>query len=264
MRVGGFLSVVVHAVFLAGGLVVASAPSSDPVPMVILPVELLTIAESTNVAPVSEKAKPDDQPLETQEVENVPPPNAAPPPPPEDVFVPEAATPPPPKKDAAKKSETESKGKEQSNEDVLNSILASIDKKPKQQRAASADKAANLRDVDAAPRKGYGDMKRMTITVADFIKVQLVNKGCWGDQDDLADARRLRATIRVRFGRDGHLLSQPELINPTREPSNDPVLQVFVGRARTALNKCNTLGFQVPPEYFEVQPVQYIDIEFLP
>ena len=231
----------------------------DPVP--IIDVSLLDIADSTNFTPVEEKAKPADEAVETPEVEDIPPPAAAPPPPPQDVFETEAATPPAPKKEVKK----DSKSKDESFEDALAGILSSVDKKPKQQRQAAADKAANLRNVDdAGPRKGYGDMKRMTITVADFIKQQLIAKGCWGDQEDLPDARRLRATIRVRFSRDGHFLSAPLLVDPTREPSNDPGLQVFVQRARNALAKCNNLGFQVPPEYFETQPVPYIDIEFLP
>lgn len=255
---GFLLSIALHIGVIALFIpIVASAMRTDPVPMVILPVELLTIDESTNVAPVSEKAKIEDEPSEVPQ-EEIAAPKAEPPPPPKEEFVPEAAAAP------AKKSEP--KKAEAKPEATLDSILAQIDKsKNKQQRTASADAAANLRNVDdAGARKGYGDMKRMTITVADFIKVQLVQKRCWNDQDDMADARRLKATIRVRFGRDGRFLGAPQLIEPSREPSNDPVLQVFIGRARTALAKCNNLGFQVPDEYFAVQPAQYIDIDFLP
>ena len=34
----------------------------------------------------------------------------------------------------------------------------------------------------------------------------------------MADAKRLRAVIRIRFERDGRLLGSPELIEPSREP----------------------------------------------
>jgi hypothetical protein len=68
----------------------------------------------------------------------------------------------------------------------------------------------------------------------------------------------------VKFGRDGHFLGEPQLIEPAREPSGDQPMQVFIARARTALRMCNNIGFKVPAEYFEVQPAQYIDIVFLP
>ena len=80
----------------------------------------------------------------------------------------------------------------------------------------------------------------------------------------MADAHRLRTVIRVRFGRNGRFLDEPQMIEPSRPPSNDQVLQVYIQHAFTALNKCNTIGFRVPPEYFETQPVQYIDLVFLP
>jgi hypothetical protein len=80
----------------------------------------------------------------------------------------------------------------------------------------------------------------------------------------MADAHRLRTVIRVRFGRNGRFLEEPQMIEPSRPPTNDQVLQVYIQHAFTALNKCNTLGFAVPKEYFETQPAQYIDLVFLP
>ena len=48
-------------------------------------------------------------------------------------------------------------------------------------------------------------------------------------------------------------------------PINDPPMQVFIQHARTALQKCNKLGWQVPPEYFKLEPAPYwIDLVFVP
>ncbi|HVY88331.1 MAG TPA: hypothetical protein VG942_05645 [Hyphomonadaceae bacterium] len=265
MRIGGILSVAVHVAFVAAGMVVAPALKSDPAPMIVIPLDLVTISDSTNIAPVSEKAKEDDKAEETKQPEQQA--AAAPPPPPPETFVPDASTPPPPKKEPDKRSDAKQDGKLDQKDFLknLNALISAADDKPsKAKRDATADKAANLRNVaDAGARAGAGDMKRMTATVTDFIRAQLLAKGCWTDHDDMADARRLRAVIRVRFTASGHFLGDPQLVDP-REPSSDPPMQAFIGFARTALDKCNRLGFQVPQEYFQVQPAQYIDIEFLP
>ncbi|MDP3738834.1 MAG: hypothetical protein Q8R02_15675 [Hyphomonadaceae bacterium] len=268
MKGGVFISFLIHALIIVGGIRLfgMTLPNADAIEMAVLDVDLVTIDETTNVAPVTAKAELDEEATEVPEDEVSTPNSAAPAP--EEVVIPEAETPPPPKKDAeAEKKDVKPapKPKEEDFQSALQQLMAEANKAPKQSRSASAEKATNLKDVpDAAPRKGYGDMKRMTATVKDFITSQLTSNNCWTDQEDMADARRLRATIRVRFGRDGHFLGAPQLIEPSREPSGDPPLQVFVQRARIALEMCNKIGFRVPAEYFEVQPAQYIDIVFLP
>lgn len=269
MKGGFFLSLLVHVIVIVGGIRFfgMTLPNADAVEMPVIDIDLVTIAETTNQAPVTAKAELDEEAMEVQEDE-INTPNAAPPPPPDEVALPTAET-PPPKKDAEAEKKPDvkpaPKPKEEDFQSALQQLMAEANKAPKQSRAANAEKATNLKDVpDAAPRKGYGDMKRMTATVKDFIASQLTSNNCWTDQEDMADSRRLRATIRVRFGRDGHFLGTPQLIEPSREPSGDPPLQVFVQRARIALEMCNKIGFRVPAEYFEVQPAQYIDIVFLP
>jgi hypothetical protein len=105
---------------------------------------------------------------------------------------------------------------------------------------------------------------RQTATVADSIMSQILAKRCWTDQDDMADARRLRATLAIQFGRDGHFLSPPKLVSPAVEPTNDPPLQLFIVRARKALDKCNVMGFTVPEAYFSYTPPLIIELEFRP
>ena len=105
---------------------------------------------------------------------------------------------------------------------------------------------------------------RSSATIGDVIMRQILERACWGDQDELAGSRKLRAILAIQFGRDGHLRSEPRLILPEREPINDPPLQVFIARARAALNKCNTMGFTVPEEYFDYNPPLIIELEFRP
>ena len=162
------------------------------------------------------------------------------------------------------------------------SIKVVAGKKPKKDpaaagEAASAAKKDVKKDAKAAPapagrattaekaqpRMGAGEMRRTQVTVTDYIRAQLINNRCWTDHSDMADAQRLKTTIRVWFGRDGKFARPPELRE--REPFNDPPMQVFIQHARTALSKCNTIGWKVPEEYFKLEPAPYyIDLVFVP
>ncbi|MDZ4761642.1 MAG: hypothetical protein SGJ21_11260 [Alphaproteobacteria bacterium] len=263
MQAGVYFSVALHIAIAAAGIVVAPTLAAEPTPMVILPVELLTISDSTNVAPVID-VQPEAEIEEFAEemAEPEPAPAAAPAEEAPEIIPTERA---PDSETAPPKSEPKpAPPKEESFDDFLESALKSVkDNKPV--RAASQKTAADLRNVeDAAPRKGVGDNVRMTMTVADAIRSQLLSRGCWADQDDMPDAKRLRTVIRIRFDRDGRLMGAPELREPGRLPSGDQPMQIFVQRAQRALDMCNKPRFTVPPEYYETSPAQWIDIEFTP
>jgi len=108
---------------------------------------------------------------------------------------------------------------------------------------------------------GTGDAD--TVTIPHYIMRQILDNGCWGKQTDLADSQTMSATIRVRFGKDGRFDGEPQLIQPTRMPAGGPFL-VYVTRAVAGLNKCNNIGFKVPPEYFTVMKSPTIDLRFRP
>lgn len=269
MRAGVFASIAIHAGLLLSGLAAAPVMMSRPTEMVILPVELLEIAETTNVAPVI-KADPEADISEEPEApaEDAPQPAAAPSeaPEPEAEIIPDPVrkpeVKPEPKKETPKPKAEPKAEPEEDFGGALSSILKTAEKK-RATAPAGSKSAADMRNVDdGAPRKGAGDNQRMTITVADFIRDQLQRKGCWGDQEDMADARRLRATFRIRFDKDGSLLEEPQMVSPTREPAGDQPMQIFVQRARRALSMCSP--FTVPKEYYETVPAQWIHIEFLP
>jgi len=259
---GVFLSVALHI-----GGVLAFTPfivgvwKSEPAPMMILPVELLDISDTTNVAPTVAESKTDEIADETKPEDLAAAAAAAPPPEPEEEVLP---TEEPQPKPELKKPEPKPEPKKEKEQD-FQSALKDLRKAAQSAPAPPAEKRITPggKVADEA-RKGVGDKNRMTMTVADAIRSQLLSNGCWTNQADMADARRLRAVIAVKFGRDGHFSMEPRLLEPNREPSGDPPLQVYIQRARTALNKCNQKGFQIPEQYFEFQPVQTIEIEFLP
>jgi outer membrane biosynthesis protein TonB len=266
MRFGTFLSIAAHGAIVAAGMVAGPVMLRESTPMMILPVELLTIAEMTNVMAAAEEEAPTE---EEPTAEAAPAPAPAPEPEAAPEIVPETvpAPKPPEKKPEVKPAppapKRETPKREENFEDALQGILQSVEK-TEARPAPRADRATpNLAAVGEKPRVGVGDESAMTMTVADAIRDQLQRRGCWNDQKDMADARRLRTVIRVHFGRDGKLDEEPKLVDPARPPTGDPPMQVFVQRAFSALNKCNTPKYVVPPEYYEMGS-PWIDIEFLP
>lgn len=78
------------------------------------------------------------------------------------------------------------------------------------------------------------------------IRAQLDAKRCWTDSGNMMDAQRLRATFGVTLSSNGKFVSEPRLITPASEPSDDPAMMVFLAKVRAALRTCNNLGFDVP------------------
>lgn len=267
MRIGGFISLALHVGFAVAGMIAAPyLVNEESSSMMILPIDL-EIADSTNVIPVTEDVSEEDKAAEEPPVESFAP--AAPPPPAADEEILPDETKPEPKKPDPKEAEANAAPAPKKEEapkstlQSLNDILKDVDRSASQTRADPAPRPSMRGVTDAGARQGTGDMKRMTARVADVIMSQLLARGCWGDQDDMADARRLGAVIAVQFGPDRRIRKM-ELIEPRTRPTNDPPLQVFIQRAYDALNKCNTPKYQIPDEYFETNPPAIIELNFKP
>ena len=264
MRLGGPFSLLLHVGIAAAGITFAPQMTSPSEPTPYIPIDLVTIAEETNLTEVVEATAEEEVEEEAAEVEAAPAPPPPPPPEPEEVVLP--AETPPPKKPAEteKKPEAKPAPREEAFDSALQDILAAANSAPKKSKEPTPAKRTDLTKVgEGAPREGFGNRRENTATITAFITQQLRDNGCWGDQEDLANAQNLRATIRVKFTRDGKFDGEPSLVQPSRMPPQGPFL-VYITRAFTALNKCENIGFKVPAEYFRTQPVQYIDIEFLP
>ena len=267
MRRSAFFSLAAHVGIVAWGLFSWSEHTSKPEPsspMIIIPLELMTIGDVTDIAPVVAEAPKAEEAM-APEVEAPAVTSAAAPKPAEDTVNLDAAPPPPPKKEEVKKTEVKPAPakKEEDLNSFLDSMLTDVKKTPP--KAAPAPAGAKVASPEnGQQRMGAGEMRRTQVTITDYIRAQLVNKRCWTDHSDMADAASLRTVFRVRFSNNGKFAVEPELREPSRPPSGGPLL-VFIEHARTALQKCNNLGWQVPPEYFKMEPAPYwIDIEFLP
>ncbi len=271
MRAGVPLSIAIHIALAASGIIVAPKLLAEPTPMVVLPIELLKIDDTTNVAAITERLAEQADAAATADNEATT--SAAPAPEPEPepaVILPTEKTPEVKKEEPAETAKTtpdrvppkKAPDDEFSFESALKTIEKNKSKTPNTaQQARTANDPTKVRDVGA--RTSVGDPNHApSVTIADYIRSQLVEKGCWADQDDMADAKRLRAVIRVRFERDGRLLGAPELREPTRPPAGDPPMQIFIQRAFRSLNQCEP--FQLPAEYVQTTPPRWIDILFVP
>lgn len=257
-----FFSFLVHAAVVLAGLMVIplEQPKESVAQMIVVPIELVTVSDMTNLTAVTMNAE--EKPLEEEVKAEESNPAAGAPPPEEDSvsFEPPKEQPKvEPKKDPPKATPAPPA---KSFNSELDDILSSVDKSKPKQRTNSAGTAPA--PSDQAPRLSVGDKRRMTASIEDIIKSQLITKGCFADHSDMADAKRLRVTLRVWFGRNGKFSQKYELVQPTREPFGDPPLQAFLTHARRALDMCNNLGWQVPDDYFRLPQPQYIDLVFVP
>jgi hypothetical protein len=248
MRLGVPISVAVHIALGIGGVTIAPALVTDSEPVPMFDIELVTISEVTNLRPaaaeeVAEEVKPEEPPPAPEPEEEVP--------------IPEEAAPPPPPKEEPKPEPK--KEKEPDFDDELKKLLASANSAPAP--AKKEEKSAN--PFKNPGRRGVGAGTADTVTIQHYIMRQILDNGCWSKQSGLADAQTMSATIRVRFGRDGRFSEEPKLIDPSRMPSGGPFL-VYVTRAFAGLNKCNNIGFKVPPEYFTDMKSPTIDLRFQP
>lgn len=254
MRLGGPLSLILHAAFAIGGVTVAPAlvTKSEPVPM--FDIELVSISEVTNLRPAAA-----EEVVEEEEVKPEEPPPA--PEPEEEIPIPEEAAPPPPPKEEPKPEPKPEPKKEPDFDDELKKLLAAANSTPAPSKKEESKPKNPFDPKNRRPGAGAGTAD--TVTIEHYIMRQILDNGCWSKQTGLADAQTMTATIRVRFGRDGRFSEEPKLIEPSRMPSGGPYL-VYVTRAFSGLNKCNSLGFKVPPEYFTAMKSPTIDLRFQP
>ena len=78
---------------------------------------------------------------------------------------------------------------------------------------------SNSASVAPAAPAGASDLSQQ-------IRAQLDAKRCWTDSGNMMDAQRLRAAFGVTFAPNGKFASDPRLIAPAAEPSDDPAMMM--------------------------------------
>jgi hypothetical protein len=246
MRKGIFASGALHA-----GIVVATvvawphaAPNLASEMPPAIPVELVTVAEASNIAP-SVVEEPPAPPLE--EPAPPPPEEVAEAKPPEPEPAPEAAepkpVPDPAPEPAAKPEETVAAPRNpivprrrpqaapQQNFD-LDNVLALLDRRAP--RPAPPPASASVDDV---PRRGIGAQNAFTLDISDALLAQM--RDCWNVPVGAPDPEQLIVQVRVFLARDGDLAQPPQLMPDSRiAATRNTYVNAAAQAALRAVNVC--------------------------
>jgi outer membrane biosynthesis protein TonB len=252
------LSAALHAAALFGAFVVwpyVAPPISLQAD--IVPVDLLTVADTTNISPqekAEEPAPPEPQPVPVE----IPPPQAPefaaaeePPPPPPDDDAPalepeekktvEEPPKPEPQRYAMSSPRAKPKPEKPKEEFDINKILKSLDagdKQPKETKQAPS-KATAERTV-----RGAGAQTAMTASEIDALRSQLAK--CWNVPVGAPDPAALVFRVRVFLNEDGTIASPPQLLDQGN--LSDPYFRAAADSAIRAVHICGP--YELPPEKY--------------
>jgi outer membrane biosynthesis protein TonB len=202
-------SATLHAAIILATLVAwASAPERSDEPPQVIPVEMVDIADATNIRPqMREEPKPVEQPPEEvapptpepQVAEAAPQEEEAPPPPEEQPKAPEVAPPPPQRKPPPPKPTATFDP---------DRILALLDKRaPRAAAPAPAPRGERT-------QRGIGNMNAATMDIQAAFLQQM--RECWNFPAGAPNPEELIVTMDIRLTPDGHLAGSPELSADTR------------------------------------------------
>jgi hypothetical protein len=210
-------------------------------PSEIIPVELMTVTEETNVAP--KVVEPPREPPPLEEIPPPPQPSLPAPPPLEEVEVapdPEPAPPPEPPKEVVEAVKPppsppvprrRPQPKPPQPQFSVDSVLALLDSR--------APKAAPQPQAPVAETavKGLGAQNASTVDLRDALLSQM--RGCWNVPVGAPTPEKLIVQVRVFLARDGSL-AQPPLLEPqTRTAAaSNPYMRTAAEAALRAVSVC--------------------------
>ena len=232
-RVGLGVALLLHAAIVAATLFtwqhkLEIADQSPPT----VPVDLVTIADKTNIAPTVQQMQP-------KPAEETPPPQPAPPtptpPPPQAEAAPEPAPAPPVPKPSpppkpllkpvpAAPTPAPPKPKSDDFADLLNKLT-----KP----------AATPRNARVADRtvKGIGAMNAMTMDLVDALKNQIAQ--CWNPPAGAPHPERMIPVFQLFLNPDGSVAQPPQLsADSAAAAASDPFMRAAAEAARRAIYTC--------------------------
>jgi hypothetical protein len=223
------ISLALHLCLIAATLVSWSHKLDiDDESIPVVPVDLVTVSDTTNIAPMTTEApKPPEEPpqRETQDRPQVQPkpdrpaevapaadmaavPRPAPPPPKEEKFDP-------------------------------NRILALLDKR---KAATPTQKNARIGNQNI---KGVGTMDAMTADLRAILKSEIYK--CWSPPVGSPHPERLALSFRLTLRRDGSIGGAPQL-EEAAVSASDPFMRAAVEAARRAIYTC--APYRLPPDRY--------------
>jgi len=245
---GGLHVAVIVATTMAWPHVLELTDESSPV----VPIDLVEIADVTNITPTVEDKKP--EPPEEQ----TPPPQAEPPPPPAEVAPPELDKTPKPKPDPPKEPDQAAappnpvmprrKPQPDTQKFDVDSVLALLDKRtPKAPPQPPKPEAAKPAET---PVTGIGAQNAMTVDIKDALLAQM--RECWNVPVGAPNPEQLIVQVRVFLTPDGSLQQPPQLESATRAAeAGNPYMRTAAEAALRAVNVCAPYK-RLPRDRYEV------------
>lgn len=244
---GILLSIVLHAGVVASALVYFPAASRVAAENIIIPIELVTIAKTTNVS----AARPEPQP-EPEDLPPEPEPVREPDPEPEPVVEAEPEfIPPAPESDPEPEPEPDPEPEP---------VQPEPDPEPKPERpqpsrldlgdlSRAVNDARDRGDVDQGDnRNSAGAGTAMTATLQAMAASQI--QRCVRSNADAPANMDLAVVVQVNLERNGEIASPPRLVDERRIlNSTNPFLRVAGERALRAVIEC--APYQLPPQNYQ-------------
>lgn len=230
----------------------ASYSLPDETPPAV-PVDLITIADVTNVAP-AQPDPPKVKPL--PDPEPPPPPPVAAPPPEEAEVAPEPdkplPKPEPPKEQLARAPEHPVRPKlkpsrEKPQKFDVDSVLAFLDKSAPQTPKPAPAPAVKKAEV---PVQGLGAQDAFTLDIKDALLAQM--RECWNVPEGSPNPEKLIVQVRVFLTPDGSLAQPPQLEAASRAAAaSNPYIRAAAEAALRAINVCEPYK-HLPTEKYQV------------
>lgn len=256
MRTGFIASGALHVgAFVVGFVVLPSTFDLPSTMTTVVPVDLVTISDQTNVRAQVQSPEPKPEAAEQaappQEQPRTAPPPQPEPPAPEPEPAPQTAEAPPAPKPAPpepKKEEPrpqpkreEPRKREEFDLDRIAGLIDVLDKE-QQQNPAPQQQASSARNV-----QGAGLQSDMTASEIDALLSQMAR--CWRVPADAPDPASLIVRVRVHLNQDGTLARPPEVLDQARLMAGDLFYRRAVEAAVMAINVC--VPYKLPPEKFD-------------
>lgn len=225
MRVGWIVSAIAHVGAVMITLVSWPATTLDAPPAgAVVPVEVVTIAEYSNVRAIAPEPDPEDM-------------ADTPSPPDEPVAQAEAEpepAPAPPQPRQERRRQTNELDLAALNQELLvdKQRPSGKQRNPRIENAQRGDRARQGAGLGTAEQVALEDRLR-AIMRAHFIRHQ-----CWREPADATEPGRLVVTVRIAINRNGGLEGQPELVSPTSS-GGDPEMRAAIDNALRAVRLCD-------------------------
>lgn len=225
--------------------------SDEPVPLTIIPVEMVTIADVTRLKrqqvkpPKKTKKKPPRKKRVEEKMPPAPPKMAS--------SMPLADVKPKPEKTAKQIAARSPRITPRRKPPVpgkftSSKIFALLDKHPEEEKSLEDqlkekgyDQVAQLSDID---------QKMQTMNYAAIVKKQIEDDNCWNIQGGGRDVSSMSALVVIRLNPDGSLNGVPEAVDKNRmNRSGQEFFKAFVESAIRAVRIC--APFKLPREKYE-------------